>query len=225
MSATRHPYGKALGFSNQLNYRGNTANLFTEADTTPDVTNGDLFYANNTSSTVITYFDVQNYAERSADYEGKVINLVLLDEGSTQLAASSEMVLAGSDNLGGPLNGRTIASFLFSNSSWYQIAAEKVDTDGGFTTFSGAGTTSINPNNKKYIIFEGTGATTLQAISGGQAGQTVTLLHNTGGVNLTINTAGNILIEGTNATVVTNGGNYKFDFYGGSWFMVRSHNE
>lgn len=225
MGPTRHPYGEALGFSNQYNYRGNTANLFSQSDTTPDVTVGELFYANNTGSTVISYFDLLNYAQRSADYEGKVIEVIFLDQGSTQLSASAQMVLAGSDNAAAPTNGRTHITLMMSNSSWYEIKRSRPGTDSGYTTFAGAGTTSINPANNPYIIFAGTAATTLQAISGGQAGQTVTLLHTTGGVNLTINTAGNILIEGTNATVVTVGGNYKFDYYGGSWYMVRSHNE
>jgi len=84
---TRFPYGQGMGFVNQFaaygaslqtgigNFSGlGTAGLISSA--TPDVTIGDLFIANNTGSVVITYFNLQQYAYKSAEYSGKTIRVM-----------------------------------------------------------------------------------------------------------------------------------------------------
>ena len=63
------------------NFYSTSANVFAQNDTTPDVTNGVLFFSNNTTSTVITNFDLTGFGagSQSQQFEGKLIKVVFLD--------------------------------------------------------------------------------------------------------------------------------------------------
>jgi hypothetical protein len=217
MGPTRAPYGSALGFVNHFNYRGTTAGDIS-GSSTPNVTIGELFYTNNTGSVTLTDFTLDDTANRSANYEGKLINVIFLDT-ATQIANGGTLYLQGSDNLAGSNHGLTL---MYSRGNWYEISRWKDNQNGGIQSFTGAGTTSINVNDVDHIMFNGTAATVLQAFSGGQVGQYISISHRTNGVTLTVNTAGNILIAATNAVVIRNNDAWNFIKVSGSnWIMMR----
>ena len=107
MGDTRFKNGLALGSYN--NFYATTAGVFAQADTTPDVTDGVLFYSNNTSNTTITHFDLTvvggGAGSNAGAFEGKVIKVIFLDN-STGLANTGNLKLATSDNLQGKNNWR-----------------------------------------------------------------------------------------------------------------------
>ncbi len=244
---TRFPFGIALGFYNQFNnygkggantpnplttqYENTTAGLLAQANTAPDVSMGTLFFTNNTGNTTITNFIHRQMGRAGAllasgqidttspPPEGKWIRVIFLDN-STQVANNSNILLTSSDN---GIGSQSILDFMASNGVWNQIGpVSRPNSNGGIATFTGAGTTSFSASGISVEIFQGTGATTLQSISGGQIGQSFTILQNTAGVALTINTAGNILIAGTNSIVLSSAGaNYTLTRFGTSWFLDR----
>src|SRR3990167_4222905 len=121
MGDTRYKGGLAYG--PYANFFATTANVFSQAAATPDVTNGNLFFSNNTSTTIITNFDLQappgdTSATYHQQYEGKVIRVIFLDN-STSLANASPLVLATSDNIQGANNS---IELLYHNSSWIEFS-------------------------------------------------------------------------------------------------------
>ena len=192
---TRHPYGTANGFVNQFNYRGNTANLFASTDATPDVSDGGLFYTNNATATTITHFDLLEYGRKSADYEGKVITVFFLDNNTT-IANAGNVFLSSTSNT---FMANQSIQLMHSRSAWYEIDRATV-TRNDLQVFSLGGTTSFNADGTRIAYLSGTAATTIQAISGGQHGQSLILIAGSGA--LTLNTAGNIALAGTNALVM-----------------------
>lgn len=244
---TRFPFGIALGSYNQFNNYGKggqgtpnpppvgaqyeqcTAGLLAQMSTAPDISFGSLFYTNNTGNTTITNF-VQtqigragsNLASGQVDTtspvpEGKIIRVFFLDN-STQIANAGNIVMTSSDN---GIGINSIIDFMGSNGKWWQIGpVSRPNTNGGILSFAGAGTAgTFSASGINNVVFVGTAATTLVSISGGQVGQTIRLIQNTAGVTLTITTAGNIIIAGTNAIVEPNGGNYALTRIGTSWFL------
>ena len=210
MGPTRFPYGEARGFVNNFNYRSTTANLFTQSDATPDVTTGDLFYTNNTDNTTITYFDLQDYANRAANYEGKVITVLFLDN-STRLANAVNLYLAGTNNLlnrdATSIHGITL---MHSRSGWYELQRHMTNRN-EVLQYSISGTSSLNVDDVKVGLVLNTGSVTtaISALSGGQVGQSVVLV-NAGSNAVRVETGGNILIVGTNAYVLNASGAYQF---------------
>lgn len=216
-------------------FTNTTAGLLAQASTAPDVSLGSLFYTNNTGATVISQFRhfqqgrsgalqaSGQYDTTSPPPEGKLIRVFFLDSNTSYAQGGSggvgNIILTSSDN---GVGANTICDFMASNGSWYQIGLPSRPSTGmGVATFTGAGTTSISASNVSLEVFQGTAGTTIQSISGGQVGQSLVLLNNTGGITLTINTAGNILIPGTNALVVPLNGNYTFTRFGNNWFLDR----
>ena len=210
MGPTRFPYGEARGFVNNFNYRSTTANLFTQSDATPDVTTGDLFYTNNTDNTTITHFDLQDYANRAANYEGKVITVLFLDN-STRLANAVNLYLAGTNNLlnrdATSIHGITL---MHSRSGWYELQRHMTNRN-EVLQYSISGTSSLNVDDVKVGLVLNTGSVTtaISALSGGQVGQSVVLV-NAGSNAVRVETGGNILIVGTNAYVLNASGAYQF---------------
>jgi len=207
MPPFRQPYGSAIGFTNHFGSGGpggnNTAGLFVSGDTTPDVTLGDLFIANNTSATVITYFDLQNYSNRAADYFGKVVKVLLVDQGSTQFANSGQLYLYGTNNLG-TKNAYALYEFAHVNSAWIQVNNSELNRREVGVTGSVGGSIALSADNvddRKYLYIQGTGATTIVGISGGTVGQELYIMANSQGITYSFNSAATLALGGTNAFV------------------------
>ena len=221
MGPTRFPYGEALGFVNNFNYRSTTANLLTEGDATPNVTTGSLFYSNNTSNTTITHFDLDDYANRAANYEGKIITVLFLDN-STRLANAVNVYLAGTNNLvnrdATSIHGITL---MHSRSGWYELQRHMTNRN-EVLQYSISGTSSLNVDDVKVGLILNTGGVTtaISALSGGQIGQSI-ILANAGSNAVRVETGGNIIIVGTNAYVLNASGAYQFIRASGTlWRMV-----
>ena len=220
MGPTRFPYGQAKGFLNNFNYRGTTAGLFAESDTTPDVTHGDLFYANNTTGTVITHFDLQNYGVRGVNYEGKVITVFFLDD-SSRLANGTRMFLAGSDDLLGANHSITL---MHSRSAWYEMERSKPNQNSGFVTTDAANSSALSvTRDTQYVFLNGTAAAVILAgISGNSyIGQRLTVLCNTQGVTVQVKSDAALAIAGTNAIVFTSPRALEFVRVAGSWLLYQ----
>ena len=218
MGPTRTPYGEALGFVNNFNYRGDTAGLFAQADTTPDVTTGQLFYTNNTQDTVITHFDLLDYANRSVNYEGKVITVFFLDN-SSRLANGGRLFLQGSDDLLGENHSITL---MHSRSGWYEINRSRPNQNGEFgSTFVLAGSAAFSvTRDTRFINFAGTAATILAGLSGpSYIGQRITILQTTGGISLQVKSDAALALPGTNALVYTSPRAIEFVRVAGSWML------
>jgi len=211
----RQPYGSAFGFANHFKYTNGpvvsgTAGLFTSGDTTPDVTLGDFFIANNTSATVISYFDLQNYGYKEADYSGKFITVMIVDNGSTSFANAGQMYLT---NTGAATIGTQPSFYRFVqfNSAWYEIGSSKINraTVQNLTVGSAA---SINADGTSFVTITGTAATSyLVSFSGGYIGQTIVVnAVGTGGVNHYVTDNGNIAIAGTGDYALNVSGTYQF---------------
>ncbi len=245
---SRLPFGFAWGFENQFNNYGKssgpntpsplpstqqyeqvTAGLLAQGSGIVDVSQGSIFYTNNTGNTTITSL-IHNQMGRagallasgqidttSPPPEGKVVRIFFLDN-STQYANSGNLVLMTSDNM---LGQNSISEFMASNGKWYQVWASRASTGGSILTFTGAGSASFNVNGINTVVSAITAATVLVSISGGQQGQSIILIQQTGGVTLTISSNGNIAIPGTNALVEPLNGNYTITKFGTSWYLDR----
>lgn len=229
---TRFPYGQALGWVNQFQagYGANnggslglgTAGLLPFGDTTPDVTIGDLFIANNTAATVISYFDLQNYAYKAQDYSGKTIRVMVLDQGSTRFVNSGQMWLWGTDNLATNSNvPLALYEFVQFNSSWYLINDARANRSEA-TVFATNAQSSLNVNGVRVAYLNNTGATTnsIIGLSGGIVGQEVNfVLVGSNAVRLLI--GGNIFMTESNAMLVNASGFYKaIKFDALSWRLL-----
>ena len=211
----RQPYGDALGFANQFNFtngpvQSGTAGLFTSGDTTPDVTVGQFFIANNTSATVISYFDLQGYDYKSADYSGKRITVMVVDNGSTSFANAGQMFLT---NTGAATIGTQPAlwTFVQFNSSWYEIGQSEINRTINQSITLGSAA-SINVDGTRFISITGTAATSyIKSFSGGVIGQTIVVSAvGTSGVNHYVTDNGNIAIAGTGDYALNVSGTYQF---------------
>lgn len=212
----RQPYGQAIGFTNQFKFSNGpvvsgTAGLFTSGDTTPDVTLGELFIANNTSATVISYFDMQGYAYKSADYSGKQITVMIIDNGSTSFANAGQLYL---QNTGAATIGTQPAFFKFVhfNSAWYEIESSKINRTVNQLAFTLGSASAINVDGTSFLTVTGTAATSyILAFSGGYIGQTVIVnAVGTSGVNHYVTDNGNIAIAGTGDYALNVSGTYQF---------------
>lgn len=212
---TRWPYGTALGFVNQFQFSvgptvSGTAGLITSGDTTPDVSLGDLFIINNTSATVISYFDLQAYSYKAADYQGKKITLMVVDNGSTSFANAGQLFTQGS-GLATVGNNPAFYTFAHFNSSWYELEGSQINRqESQALTIGSAG--SINVDGSNLIIVTGTAATSIvRSFSGGFIGQTVILTAvGTSGVNHYVDNVGNLAMAGTAMYAINVSGSYQF---------------
>lgn len=217
MGPSRTPYGKALGFVNNFNYRGTTAGLFAQGDTTPDVTIGDIFYTNNTQDTVITHFDLQDYSNRAVNYEGKVITVMFLDD-SSRLANGGRVHLVGSDDL---LGQRHSITLMHTNSTWVELSRSSPNQNGDFASFAAAGSSAFTVTRQtRFLLWNATQATILAGISGpSYIGQRLTILMNTQGFTLQVRSAAALALPGTNALVYSSQRAIEFVRTAGSWLL------
>ena len=203
MGPTRFPYGQARGFVNQFNYRGTTAGNIS-GQTTPNVTLGDLFYANNTGAVNITNFILDDTANRLTNYEGKLIRVFSLNS-STTISNAGSIFLQGSSQLA---TANAFTDLMYSRGNWYEVGGGVPSRNDFVAVLLGtAGGVTID-NGTKAILFQGvSGAQQIKAISGGYIGQTVTFVSptalNTGGITVQLMTGGNLVFVGTNAFEVS----------------------
>ena len=210
MGPTRFPYGQAHGFVNQFNYRGTTAGNIS-GSTAPNVTEGDLFYANNTDALTITNFILSDTANRLAEYEGKAIKVFFLDT-ATRIDNAAPLVLAGTDNLrvGTASAGVSWLELMHSRGTWYETGRSKPNRS-EVTSFVTNAQSSLNIDGVTLVRLNNTGATTnsIIAFSGGQVGQELTLAL-VGSNVVRVLEGGNIFIGLTNAMIINASGMYKF---------------
>src|SRR3990167_441437 len=189
MGDTRFKGGLAYG--PYANFYANTANVFAQADATPDVTNGNLFFSNNTSTTVITNFDLTvtggGAGSNAGAFEGKVIRVIFLDN-STSLANASPLILATSDNLQGANNS---IELLYHNSSWIEF--NRSQNQSNFITVSSVAWLTVSnvvpnastgnviiggrgPHVTLNLVQDSTGQLSLRRAIGGYDGQLLTIV-------------------------------------------------
>lgn len=208
MGDTRIRYGLAYGrmnnfttgYAGQRGYLAGTDGLFINGDTTPDVTNGFLFYTNNTAATTISHFDVLHPVGTGGNiaplFEGKVIKVFFLDTNTT--LSGAQLILANSDN---NFTVNSTLEMLYHNSAWYEIDRVSVKpTSTTFNIVSSNGTaqffdaTGVGP----IVILKGTtDVALLRSISGGYTGQIITMITGSAGITYQMNTQGNIIITST----------------------------
>lgn len=206
MGDTRIRYGLAYGrmnnfytgVSGQKGYLAGTDGLFAQANTSPDVTTGVLFYTNNSGATTINNFTLSAPGNPGGNlaglFEGKEIKIIFLDSNTT--------ISGPSIYLSGPqvnFPQRSYISFLYHGSAWYEV--DRSVPTSALKTVQIAGTNNaLDANFTSSIIV--TGTTVLQVvsgISGGYIGQVLTLISGSGGACITVTTAGNILMATTSA--------------------------
>jgi len=176
--------GVALGPEN--NFAATSANVFAEGDTTPDVTNGNLFFSNNVTSTVITDFELTvpggGAGSNAGKFEGKVIEVIFLDD-STGLANNSRIITGNSGNF----QGSNVATrFVYHNSSWIltgtnynapSTVSVNSNNIGSFVADTTSGTVNITGNTETIFGFAyATSPLVIRRVLNGQQGQRLTLV-------------------------------------------------
>lgn len=189
----------ALGKYN--NFYVTSANVFSESDTTPDVTNGVLFFSNNTTSTIITNFDLTGFGEgsKAGQFEGKVIEVVFLDN-STGLASNSRLITAGSSSLQGANNS---IRMIYHNSSWIEFS-RSVNVSDVLTVTSASltGAGQIDARGRKVIITSATAgsANVVRTAINGEQGQRLVIYNGGSAMSIVVNSAANNTFVSTSST-------------------------
>ena len=218
---SRWPYGSALGFQNNFNFNGalsgTAGNISGSA--TPNVTLGNLFYANNTGSLAITSFVLDDTANRLTQYEGKTFRVFILDTGSTVFANAGNLFMNGTNNLAGQNNS---VEFMFSRGNFYELDRSYITRNEALSvTIGSAG--SVTVDGVGLVVVTGTAATSVvRSFSGGQVGQTVILTAvGTAGVNHYVDNLGNLKMAGTAMYAINVSGSYQFTKVNASiWKML-----
>ncbi len=209
----RIKYGSAIGPLGT--YAATSAlSLFTAGDTSPDVTDGTLFYSNNTSATTITYFDVTGPGGQGGDsfHQGKVITVFFRDA-NTSIANGGQIFLA--QGSGGAIPANTVIDFILHNSAWYERSRSQTNQNYVKTLAVGGTAQSIALGGAQVVILVPTAATTITAITGiPPAGQFFILMKTIAAANagtaLTLQGGSNYFLAGTTAVVMNNSGSYTF---------------
>ncbi len=187
MGDTRFRDGLALG--RYANFYATSANIFTQADTTPDVTDGNLFFSNNTSNTTITNFDLlvrgpipggSAQGSVASQYEGKLIRVVFLDD-STRLVNASPLILASSDGLQGANNS---IELIYHNSSWIEFGRSynqnnviTVNSNQLSTNIAGTGAVVVTGRGSSVVVRGIAGASSASNLRRAIGGEQGTILH------------------------------------------------
>lgn len=219
------------GIAGQKGYLAGTDGLFGQGDTTPDVTNGCLFYSNNSGLTTITDFDLSSPrgGGQPGLYEGKEITIMFLDT-NTRLAKNSRLVTAGSTGV--PQAANTIVELFYHNSAWFEKNRSITANDYVQTTSALLGTTgavTVLGGVKVVEIFSAAGsASILRTALGGEQGQRLTLIA-VGGSDSTVicNSAANFTFVVTSSAGsptqfrMMNSGSTTFIYRGNQWLEER----
>jgi hypothetical protein len=224
MADFRIKHGLALGPYGTV---GQTSgqHLFTAGDTTPDVSLGSFFLTQNTSATVITYFDGLLAGGLLGPEEGKVI-VIRFGDNLTTLVPGSQMLLASSGNT--MTSGGTI-SLIHFNSAWTELARTRGATDNYFVpaVTAVAGSFAVNVDRRNFLVLNNSAASAvLVAFSGGDLGQVVNMIPGTSNalqiLSLVAGT-GNILLANTASFVVNASGVYQFvKVLDNQWRMIKA---
>lgn len=214
MSDFRVKYGLALG---PYGSAGATSaqHIFTPGDTTPDVTVGNFFLTVNTSATTITYFDTVGGGglPELAD-NGKVITILFRDSVTT-IQNGGNIWLSGTQ---GALPAGSLLQLIKYNSAWYEMNRASNDqtpdqAGARLKTVAWSGTSAaINVTTADYVIATPSAASsTIQGFVGGVSGQTVRVKLNLVGTTMAfVQSAGNLMLAGTNAFYASDSGFYTF---------------
>lgn len=202
-----------LALGKYANFFARTDSLIVPGDTTPDVTNGVLFFTNNTTNTTITNFDLIGVGSNPASqFEGKKIELVCLDTATTLQAGrfifgQSANTSAEAPTLGQITSASTLqlglgskTSFVYHNSSWYVERSAEVGRS--TTRVYQAASMGLDVTNLETVLVTATGAyLAVHRFEGGVAGQEVMLwVQATAGITNFISTSGGFIsIAGTDA--------------------------
>jgi len=187
----RIKYGKAVGPLN--NFYARTDGTFSDTDTTPDVTNGCLFYTLATNTATITNFDLAATAgagNAAGLFEGKEIRLVFGGSGTT-LAPSARLLLTNTDSL---FDTGDVINFMYHTSAWYETSrANDQSQYSNITDVLEGGSDGITVTRyTKNVGLSGvSAANVLKSISGGATFQSVNL-YKTGSNPISVSTSGNI---------------------------------
>lgn len=234
-------YGMAIGrennfyagISSQKGYLAGTDGLFAQGNTAPDVTLGNLFYTNNSSNTTIVDFTLGHPSQGTGNlaglFEGKLITVYFIDD-STRLARSARLVTVGTD---GWQAAGTVMTFLYHNSAWVQIGAERTQSDyavlnSGNLTVAAAGTTFLARGLKTiaYPVANNSATGVLTGLTGGEQNQEVTLWAIQSDFRIIANSAGftnGFYVTSTGGTqvLVASNATLSFRFLNGNWFESR----
>lgn len=184
-------------------------------DTTPDVSNGTFFVSANSSATTVSYFDLVarggNVGNAVSEHNGKWIQVLFLDNlttiRGTQIVQENE---SGIRPLG------TTLEFVHYNSSWYQKA---VVPNFRRLNLSQAASNAINVTTANLVAITVTGVSlVITGFAGGASNQSISIMF-TGQSSQLIgftNSAGNLIIAGTNAFNITGTGVFGFTTLNGN---------
>lgn len=197
MGDFRIKYGMAYGRQNnfyagiagQKGYLAGTDGLLGQGDTTPDVTNGVLFYTNNSGATSITDFELTSPrgAAQVGLFEGKAIKVVFLDSNTT--VSGPRILLSNSDNT---FNRNGYLELLFHGSAWIETGRSNIYNQ--MVNLNIAASQGLNTNYVASIVLQVTGAApVIQSFSGGYLGQRLLVINNNSSAAISISTAGNIV--------------------------------
>lgn len=179
------------GIAGQKGYLAGTDGLLGQADTTPDVTLGTLFYTNNSAATTITDFELSHPSSGNGNlsgyWEGKEIKILFLDSNTT--IGGARIFLSSSDNT---FNRNSSAEFIYHGSAWYETSRSNFYTQN--LSLNIAGSQGINTNFIASIVLQVTGAApVIQSFSGGYLGQRILVINSNSSAPISITTAGNIV--------------------------------
>ena len=203
------PYGTASSVSGGM--------VLSIDDTTPDVTDGTFFLAQNTAATTITYFDVREPGGGvSAAHTGKRIT-ILANNNLTTIQNAGQIFRSST---GAALTSGQTISFVYFNSAWYEegfslLGREHVKT----VTVAGA-TLAPNVAGARLLLVTNTAASTIVGLSGGTIGQELWIGKSgvSAGTGLTLQAANNLWLAGTGAFVMSDSALYSFFCDNGSRF-------
>lgn len=224
MGPTRFPNGVGYGFVNNFNYRGTTAGNVS-GSATPNVTDGELFYANNTGSLTITNFILSDTANRMANYEGKVIRLFVLDT-ATQIDNSGSLFLVGTHNLrvGAAASGAAFIELMHSRGNWYEINRSMPNrSEVSQVTMTVASSYNVDGISVMGLNNTGSVVRPVSAFSGGHVGQTVNVYQvGSNGIRFVENS--NFLLVGTSTFIANASALYQFTKVTGSQWRLLTTN-
>ena len=177
--------------------------LLPQQDATPDITRGSYWLTENTSAVAITYFDGTLAGGVDGVEEGKMIVLLFRDS-MTSIVNGAQMFLAKS---GGAFLRNEAIALVHSNSAWYELMRSQ--NSQVETRVLNVGTTlGVNVDGVATLILNATAGLVLRSLSGGRLGQQVVIFSNSGGSAITMDTAGNLRIAGTDSLVMNTSAAY-----------------
>lgn len=218
------------GLGRYANFFATSDNIFGQADTTPDVTNGALFFSNNTGNTTITHFDLTPQAGNTGgtwhqQFQGKRITVLFLDN-STRLANGGRLMLSSSDGLQGANNS---IELLYHNSAWIELGRSQNTTDVIAVTSASLGEAGeIDTRGRKLFTTSATAgsAAIIRRAINGEQGQKLTIFNGGSSMTLVVNSAAANTFVSSSSTgaatmVVVGSAAFSFIFIGNKWIEER----